>query len=190
MSARVISRGTWRSVVVGNRRSGDDRPVAVARADGPCPPSRAGSSPCGRQWPSCMHELRFELRVARSRRCASRRRAAPRSTGRCSPARCAPRARAGHLDVHQAGAADARGCRGARGASRPARRRPPSTGPSARPRRGSATHHVAQAERREHRHRRVRQVDVEALLAAPCRANQRCDVGRRTPGRAARGSPR
>ena len=114
------------------RRAASCRRPAARRS----PPTSAASSPCGRRAPSwipiracarAVHEIHDAL-PGRHVLGLVHAGAAGTDAGLAADV--------GHLGHHQAGAADARGCRGGPGASRPACRPPPSTGTSARPPRG------------------------------------------------------
>ena len=189
VGARHLARHLRHALVVRDRRSGDHRPVAASRAGGPCAPSRAASSPCGPEWPSCMHSFAFEFAWQKSTmrlkasRCASFHRPVQPGEMRAS----------GDGQVistkHQARRRRSRGCRGARSASRPARRRPREYWSI-----GETTTRFSTTMSRRRNGVNIGtggfvEVDVEALLLHLAREPAAAPA-RRTPGRAAPGSPR
>ena len=123
MSARSSSRGTWtcrRSRESARRDTSGQLPFSQRLVH--APPSRAASSPCGRRGRAACTIFALELRVAEiDDALATRRvRVVPQAGAARRDARLGRRA--GHLDDTPGRRRRPRGCRGARGASRPARR--------------------------------------------------------------------
>ena len=125
MSARVISRGTWlcgkygigEGATIGQLPLGERLVVALPRS--------AASTPCGRRARAASRSSRCDCGRARSRRCASSARRARLVQSPVQPGVMRPSATdVGHLGDDEPGAADRARCRGARGASRRACRRP------------------------------------------------------------------